>query len=475
MKNRLLLLFPLAIALLLHACSADDTIIIAGQVVESSSGNPVEQAFVEITAPVELQQTATTDSAGNFSFDIDPGSDAVNLTLEVSKQQYQTTTTTFKVAPDTDIDDLLIRLQAEGADDGGGDDGDDDVVGGESGGPASLEVLSISSSSIAIRGTGGDEESKFTFAVKDSAGRPVSQGFEVDFSIVRGPGGGERINPSTGITSSEGIVSSAIASGDSAGVVKIKASIDRPEIGETIESTPVLVAIGNGFPEADNFRIAPVRTNFEAWNLIASSESSVEPNIIVASLGDYRNNPVLPGTAVDFTTTAGIITASAVTDEEGIALVELRPDGSTPTGHSRGVGFATVTARTIDVNNNYITSDADVLFTSRDPIITLNPTSVNIPTNGTQSFTMTITDINGYPVAAGSEISVTVSDGLTNTYGTQTLGDFTSADVAPETGHTRFNFSVTDVDDESPNEASATVTITVTLPSGESKSVSFGG
>lgn len=472
MKNRLFFLLPLALALLAQSCgSSNDTVIIAGQVVESGSGTPISNAVVELTQPADLQQTVTSDSAGNFSFDVDPGNETVSVTLEITKQSYKASSTSFKLAPNNNVDDLTIKLQSSDQSGGGGNDnqGEDDTVGGESGGPASLELKSISSSSIAIRGTGGDEESKFTFAVKDSAGRPVAKGYEVNFSIIRGPGGGEHITPSTGVTSSEGIVSSAIASGDSAGVVKIKASINRPEVGVSVASTPVLVAIGNGFPESDHFRIAPVHNNFEAWNLIASSQSTVKPNIIVASLGDYRNNPVLPGTAVDFTTTSGVITASAVTDDKGIALVELRPDGSTPTSNPRGVGFATVTARTIDVNDNYITAESDVLFTSRNPSISLSPSTVDIPSNGSQNFTMTISDVNGYPVAAGSEIKVTTSQGTSNTFGTITLGDFVTAG----SGHTQFGFTVSDSDDQNPTEQQATVTVTVTLPSGSSKSVTF--
>ena len=469
MKTRLLLpLIVLSLSFLFQACSSgDDMVIVAGQVIDQASGNAIPRAVVEITEPANLQATATSDSAGNFSFDVDV-TETVSVTIEISKQNYQNATTSFKLAPETNVDDLTIELTSS-TNTGGGDQEDDDTVGGESGGPASLELKSISSSAIAIRNTGGDEESKFTFIVKDSAGRAVSQGYEVNFSIIRGPGGGERINPSNGVTSSQGIVASSIASGDSAGVVKIEASIDRPEFDFTIRSTPVLVAIGNGFPESENFRIAPVYNNFEAWALIASSESRVRPNFIVASLGDYRNNPVLPGTAVDFTTTAGIVTASAVTDEDGIAIAELRPDGSAPTGHPRGVAFATVTARTVDINDNYINSQTDVLFTSRDPNITLNPSTVDIPAFGSQNFTMTITDVNGYPVAATSTISVKTSAGTSNTFGTITLGDFTS----PGQGRTEFGFTVSDSDEENPTEQEATVTINVTLPSGSSKSVTF--
>jgi uncharacterized lipoprotein YajG len=84
MKNRLLLLFPLALILFLQACGADDSVIIAGQVIESVNNNPINNAVVELTEPASMQQTASTDSSGNFSFDVDPGNETQNVTLEVS-------------------------------------------------------------------------------------------------------------------------------------------------------------------------------------------------------------------------------------------------------------------------------------------------------------------------------------------------------------------------------------------------------
>ena len=474
MKKRYIFLFTLAAALVIQSCSyfKGSDAIIAGQVIESGSGNAIENAVVEIVSPDNMTNTARTDSAGNFSMDVDintTNKEAVSISLEITKQGYESTTSDFKLTSNNNVDDLLIKLRSSDSNEGNEEDETDDNIGGESGGPASLELLSISSSSIAIRSTGGDEESKFTFVVKDSAGRAVDQGYNVNFSIIRGPDGGERINPGIGITNSEGRVSSAIASGDSAGVIKMQAIISRPDVGITVRSTPVLVAVGNGFPEAENFRIAPVYKNFEAWNIIASSESTVKPNIIVASLGDYNNNPVLPGTVIDFTTSAGIITASAVTDESGVAIVELRPDGSTPRNHPDGVGFATVTARTVDSNDNYITESTNVLFTSRDPQISISPAVIDIPANGTQNFSMTIIDTNNYPIAAGSKIAVTTSEGLSNTFGSETLGDF----VKRGPGKTTFNFGVSDTDDKSNNEEDATIKVKVTLPSGETKSVSF--
>lgn len=346
-----------------------------------------------------------------------------------------------------------------------------------------LELVSISSSIIAIEGTGGNEQSKFVFAVKDTAGRPVGEDYEVNFSILKGPGGDEYIEPQTDLTNKDGLVQAAIVSGDSAGVVKIEAAIN-----ENVKSTPVLVAIGNGFPTSENFHIAPVNKNFEAFGVISNETvSDVEPNYIVASLGDYNHNPVLPGTAIGFETTAGNIDEAAITDEKGIAVVEIRPDGSRPNDHPDGIGFATVTAHTVDINDNKIEKYTTLLFTTPQAIITATntntgttssnistgtSTSFNINNGGGAAFTYTVTDLNGYPMAAGTTITVEVGNGLTAS------GD---VDVkVPDTfqgggGVTQFGFSITDADPLIDEPASDIVTIVVTTPSGERSSLSISG
>ncbi|WP_170245565.1 carboxypeptidase regulatory-like domain-containing protein [Fodinibius salinus] len=467
MKNRYFLLLIFAVALITQACSSDSGTIVAGQVIEAGTGNAVDGAIVEITEPVDLQESTTTDSTGNFSFSVNVDETAT-VTLEVSKQNFETATRNFKLSSGNDVDDLVIELTSSTAGDGGDDS--DDTIGGDSGPPAALELTSISSSNIAVKGTGGDVSAKFTFSVTDSAGRPVDQGYNIDFSIITGPGGGEYVQPATATTSSQGTVSSVINAGTQSGVIKLQASA-----GSNIASTPVLVAVGNGFPQGDNFRIAPTNINFEAWGLLASSQNSVKSNYVAVSLGDNRNNPVLPGTAVDFTTTAGNITASAVTDEKGVAIAELIPDGSRPGAasspipvHPRGIGWATVTARTVAENDNYVTVETDVLFTSSSNISinlydpgTTTPATISIPSNGSQSFDLVIEDVNGYPIPAGSEMEVTSSTGTSNTFGTLTQGDHTSAGQ----GTTRFSFSVTDSDDQNPTEQNASIDVTITFPS----------
>lgn len=475
MKNRLFFLFPIIIAFILQACtSADDNSIIAGQVIEAGSGNPISKAVVEVVQPAELEQTATTDSSGNFSFDVDPGNETANVSLEIDKQGYEPASTSFKLAPETDVDDLVIQLQSiDNSDDGGNNDEEEEEnVGGEAGGPASLKLQNISNQAINVTETGGTSHTAFTFLVEDSAGRDVSQGHEIEFEIIRGPDGGESITPQTGETNSNGEVTSNLFSGDSSGTVRIEARIERPDVGLTVRSNPVLVNIISGFPVAENFHVVPEVHNFEAFGFLSGEQT----NTISASLGDKKNNPVIAGTAVYFWAEGGgnigDSIVEAATDSRGLASVEMRADGSQPTDHPRGVGFVDVFAQTVDVNNNYITKKTTLLFTTRQADITANPSSFDFGNGGGASFTYTVTDLNGYPMAAGTNISVETGNGLDASGDV----DFNVPDsFTPGPGVTEFSFSISDADTDINEPADANVTIVVTTPSGERSSLSIRG
>ena len=475
MKNRLLLLFPLAMIMLIQACGADDSIIIAGQVVESGNNNPINNAIVEVTEPSNLQQTANTDSSGNFSFDVEPGSETVNVTLEVSKPGYETKTTSFKISEDSDIDDLVIRLVSADDTDGGGDDGDgeDDQVGGEAGGPANLELINLSQSSISVRETGGDVNATFTFQVTDSAGRVVDSPVDVNFQILSGPNGGERITPqtaTTGVGSPEGTVKSNLAAGDSSGTVRVEALIERPDYGITIRSSPVLISISSGFPVEKNFNVAPRVNNFDAYGIIAEGHT----NSITASVGDLKGNPVKEGTAVYFSASdGGLVNGSATTNENGYATVNLSANGSTPTGHPNGPGFIDITAETIDKDNNRITNTTTLLLTTPRAQINVSPTNFNISNGGSQTFDVTITDMNGYPMAADTRIAVTTGQGLTAS------GDIVDLELGdyfqPGPGSTQFQVTVSDQDSDEVVSSDGSFTITVTSPLGETTTKTIRG
>lgn len=463
MKNRLCFLFPVVIVFLFLSCdAADDTSIVAGQVYEAGSGNPILKAVVEIIQPAELQQTAVTDSSGNFSFDVDPGNETANINLEVSKQGYQSATTSFKLPPETDIDDLVVELSSEkGDNDEDPDEGDgedeDDSVGGESGGPASLELINLSSSTINVRETGGDVNATFTFEVTDSAGRIVDSPTDVQFQIIRGPGGGEEITPTTattGVGSPEGTVKSNLAAGDSSGTVRIEAVIERPDHNLTITSSPVLISIASGFPVERNFNVTPEVRNFDAYGYNDPNHT----NSIIASVGDLKGNPVKEGTAVYFSTpSGGLVNGSAVTDENGFASVNLFPNGTEPDVP------VDVTAQTIDKDNNYIEKTTTLLFTTPKADISVTPSNFDISNGGSETFDVTITDQNGNPMAAGTQIEVSTSQGL------EASGDIVDLELGdhfePGEGTTEFRITISDADPDEVVDTNGSFTITVTAPS----------
>ncbi|HCI71738.1 MAG TPA: hypothetical protein DHV30_14565, partial [Balneola sp.] len=105
-----------------------------------------------------------------------------------------------------------------------------------------------------------------------------------------------------------------------------------------------------------------------------------------------------------------------------------------------------------------VSKDLKLLFTTSQANITINPSSVNIPSNGAQAFTYTVTDLNGNPMSAGSEFSVSVATGLEAVGDVGfNLGDFTSTGA----GKTEFGFTVSDTDDDSNNEVGTSITISV--------------
>ncbi|XWN38362.1 MAG: hypothetical protein ROO71_05350 [Balneola sp.] len=475
-KYHLLSLFVLFLFVTINSCNtddADDDVIITGQISNSDSGDPILGATVEIESPDELSDFVKTDSVGNYEFTGISIDEVTDISLTASAANFGDASQTLKAAPSdvlNNIDFELTPNDSQGPDDPGGDE-----VSGDPEGAAAIILERISAEAINIRQTGGQVSSTFTFVVQDSAGRAINTegAVNVEFSILKGPGGGETVIPSSVTTNAAGQAVTSLFSGDSAGVVRVRALIDRSDVGLTIVSEPILVAINGGFPAPDRFFVASANTNLEGYGLISGNNSSLEYDI-VASVGDKFGNPVKPGTAVDFRTVgAGIIEGSALTNEFGTATVKLRPDGSRPTTDPLGTGFFTVKAKTVDENNDFVNQELKLLFTTSQALISINPNSVNIPADGAQSFTYTVTDLNGNPMSAGSDISVSVATGLEASGDVGfSLGDFT----APGAGSTEFGFTVSDTDDENSDVIGTSITITVTSAStGSTTSLTIQG
>ncbi|MBO6524415.1 MAG: carboxypeptidase regulatory-like domain-containing protein [Balneolaceae bacterium] len=470
MKRVYSLLFLALLFLVNCQPSDEDSVTIQGQVTDERTGVGLPGAAVIITSPDELGSNfASTDSSGNYSFGGITITQATDVTFRASQTGYVSATRSITIVPGQAFT-LDFELEEEGSDSGGDTGGGDEpVVGGEPGVPAAIVLTDVSETAINIRQTGGTVNTTFSFIVQDSSGRNMNEDtpVEVNFRIIKGPGGGEAVVPERVETNDEGAVVSNLFSGDSAGVVRLEAFIERND-GVRIASTPILIAINGGFPAADRFFVAPINYNVEGYGYLDPGISYA----ITASVGDRYGNPVKVGTAVDFRTEAGRIDGSAITDERGFASVQLSPDGSSPGSGTADVGFFNITAKTVDEDNEYIEKDIRMLFTTREAIITFTSGAFDIPANGSDNISFTVTDLNGRPMAAGSTISVSSQGDIEITGDSNIkLGDFFTGGP----GRTTFTVTAQDVDDLNNTAQGASVTVTVSTPSGNTTSATITG
>ena len=181
-------------------------------------------------------------------------------------------------------------------------------------------------------------------------------------------------------------------------------------------------------------------------------------------LGDQFSNPVKPGTVIYFETTGGVIQGSGQTNEDGIVNVDLISGNPRPIS-----GVATVTASTVNNNNVRIQEKLDIVMSGSRANITANPTTFDIDNGGGASFDYTVEDLNGNPMAAGTQISIEAGDGIELTGDTNfELGN--NINAGP--GATEFSFSIRDTDIESNNESDLTILISVNTPSGNTTTYS---
>ncbi len=488
-KISLLLCTALFVTLLINSCksSDDEGVIIQGQVVNEQTREPVIDALVQITDPGEFSNTFTrTDSTGQYSLGALEILEITDLSITVSATNFTEVNRTLKVTPKDQITGFNFELPADQS--GDGDDGDDDGPSGPSGGAAAIQLAELSSETINIAATGGNTSSTITFEVQDSSGNSIDlvNAIDVEFSIVSGPGGGEEITPLSVTTNAQGKASATLKSGNTAGVVKVQARIERTiqkfsplasvsnknlnastnsldEFDNTtpsmdnnkiarkviseqvvITSEPVAITIHGGFPDANHFSISTSNLNYEYVQGL-----QVPISVLV---GDEFSNPVTPGTAVYFNTSSGVIAGSAEdhTDEEGKATVNLNPNGT---------GNTTVTATTIDKDDQEIQQSLNLLFSSsKANIVATDELSLN-PGEST-SIDFTVTDRNGNPMASGTSIQVSTEGSITLSGTTSTtLGD----ELSGGSGITSFTFNASVGEGFS---GSQNVTITVTSPSG---------
>ena len=190
---------------------------------------------------------------------------------------------------------------------------------------ASIEFVSAEPQVIAIKESGGVENSLIKFIVKDSNGSPL-EGINVSLKMD-GPNGEEYIDSSDDgtpdeivvSTNTEGIAQVILHSGYVAGPVTISATIDIGGTPMTVQSS--VVSIGGGVPSIKRFSVAASVRNLPG--LVYNNRTTDITAFLADRFGNYN---ILKGTTVSFASEVALaIDTSQVTLlEDGLATVTAR-------------------------------------------------------------------------------------------------------------------------------------------------------
>jgi hypothetical protein len=430
---------------------------IEGRVVDKATAAAIEKAVVKA---LPYNRSTETDVDGKYSLSIElPDTISRTVKLVISKTGFANdslvalTIKNDRVTPVAEI--KLSRTVSSG--EGSGD-------------ATNIVLVDVTTSSIFVKGSGGQATSKITFEVRDAHGIPVDTQHKVtvNFRIAGGLASGEALNPASAETDANGRVAVTITSGTKAGAVQVVATAQVKNA--TISAAPVPIAIHGGLPDKDHFSMAFEKLNFAGWIYYGLE------NKITAFVGDKYSNPVPPGTVVQFRSTGGIIGGSAVTDALGRASVILTSASPQPQGVPgygfpfTEPGFARIVTETVDETGAKITTEGPMLFSGRTmPIEVTSPQPIpfNIAPLSSQAFAYKVKDQNSNPLVAGTTISVTADNGKLNGETNITLKDTQSR------AWTQFSFTLTNAEPDSLAK-DTTIKIQVTSQNGDASTTISG-
>jgi hypothetical protein len=370
---------------------------VSGKLSDVYTGAALSGVTVQAQTVSSGSQSATSDAAGNYRVDFTIDSTAM-VTLTYSKTGYRDTTIVTQIRSGN-VTFLNVTMNSTGG-------GVVPPVGG-TGLAQTIAFLGASPQTVSVYGVGGKETAVLKWEVRDSLGLPIDAAHSVvlSFGSVNGPNGGEYISPPTLTTNAAGQAFTTLNAGTRSGVVQILASAS--VAGRTITSSPVQVVINGGFPVQSHFTIAAQQFNFPALGVMGKTLP------ISVLVGDVYSNPVAPGTAVYFRTSAGVIQPSVFTSPDGQGSVALISGNPPPIGASAAVaygdGYHYLAARTLGQNGTPVQDSVLILWTGEGRIDSLTPGSFDIPNTGSQSFTFKVVDPLGHPLSQGTRISVTAS------------------------------------------------------------------
>lgn len=186
--------------------------------------------------------------------------------------------------------------------------------------PASISFVSASPTTIAIKGTGGQENSSVQFVVRDSNGNALANQV-VNFALNTSAGGITLGSPAA-TSASDGSVTALLQAGTTAVPVRVTASLAS---NPAISSVSSQLVVSTAIPHQNGFSIAATLLNIEAYSFDGVTTD------ITARLSDRYGNLVPDGTAVSFRTEGGqsSITPSCTTSG-GACTVTLTSSGRRP-------------------------------------------------------------------------------------------------------------------------------------------------
>ncbi|WP_158965666.1 Ig-like domain-containing protein [Paraglaciecola sp. L3A3] len=217
----------------------------------------------------------------------------------------------------------------------------------------SLAFISAEPSLLVLKGTGGQDSasvSTLVFQVNGALGNPLSQQ-EVSFSLNTQTGG-LTLSSDTGITNSQGQVSTRVTAGNVPTSVRVTATVEA-ESGDIITTQSDLLSVNTGLPDQNSITLSADNLNPEAFNI-----DEQEVNLVVR-LADTFNNPVPDGTAINFTAEGGSIDGSCTTLAGACAVTWISANPRVPDHRITILATAIGHETLFDSNGNNIYDDAD--------------------------------------------------------------------------------------------------------------------
>ncbi|MDH3976652.1 MAG: FG-GAP-like repeat-containing protein, partial [Deltaproteobacteria bacterium] len=251
-------------------------------------------------------------------------------------------------------------------------------------GPPSSGILSASPIAIAADGV---SSASLSVVISDSAGDPVKDGLQVQFTTDLGT------FPNTFQTSDIVLTANGLATIDlTSGLVSGSPNINAQVGSLNISGSPV------------QFTNKPAFINMSAVPTTIAADG-VSTSTVTAIVRDSVNAPIPDGLIIDFSTTGGTLGSytSSISGGNGRATVTLTSDASNGTG--------TVTASWIDQTTlpfDVISGTVTVNFLSGDPAsLLLSSDKVNIAADGVQFGILSaeVRDSNGFLVNDGNFVN----------------------------------------------------------------------